>query len=615
MATSGQVRTYEVDQGTYFYVNWQQASQNIPGNYTDINWQLCIYCRWNYRDNALRSNGVNINGSNVYGGATYSNINQGYHELTNGTTRIYHNTDGTKTFNINTSGWVIDGGNTSGSQDFTLNSIPRWATMNSASNFNDEQNPYFTYSNPANVALSCWIEPKPNGEHIAARNFSGTGGTYTWTLTEEERNQLRAKCTDGNSCKCRIGLYSTLGGQTVASFKDITMSIVNANPTFNDFTFQDINNTTTTLTGNNQKTIIGFSNMQISITSANKATANKQATMSKYRLVIGNQSIDIPYSSNATVSGNIANVSSGVFDLYAIDSRGNSTKVTKLANEVINYTPITLDRNNSYPYRSNDGHGSDGYLKYEGYMWVGNFGATTNAILSTSYRFKKTDSNTWITGATDITPTFDNNEFEFNNLVKSDNPDYTFDLDASYNFKVIIQDKLSSYEIELSPMASSIPHISLNKDGVGIMCDYNNNKSGALQVGGDTKIDGDLYLNDKEIGFLNDIKTYSNNSNGDITFTAPFNGIIDITAIWSGWGYDGGRVDLAISNTAGNAAQLQRIGSSTNGHNTEAVLIFSKAFYYVEKDKSYTFHFGASGNIGGALSSGMVAILRRGQSV
>ena len=129
MATSGQVKTFEVDDGTYFYVNWQQTSQSTSGNYTDINWQLNIHCRWNYYSNALRSNGVNINGGSVYGGATYSNLGQGDHQLASGTLRINHNADGTKTFGIDTSGWVIDGGNT----------IPRNAVTNSVNGSDIEQ--------------------------------------------------------------------------------------------------------------------------------------------------------------------------------------------------------------------------------------------------------------------------------------------------------------------------------------------------------------------------------------------------------------------------------------------------------------------------------------------
>lgn len=497
MATSGQLRTYEVDDGTYFYVDWQQSSQNIPENYTDINWQLNIHCRWNYGSNALRSNGVNINGSNVYGGATYSGLGMGDHRLADGSIRIYHDNNGNKTFNINTSGWVIDGGDTSGSQNFTLNSIPRYATMNSATNFNDEQNPSFTFSNPANTTMSCWLEPKPNGPHLAERNFSGTSGTYTWELTEEERDQLRARCTDGNSCKCRIGLYSTLGSITQASYKDITMSIINANPQFNDFVFNDVNPTTIALTGNAKNNINGYSNIKADISVANKAVALKSATMVKYRFVIGNQNIDIPYSSSGNVTGTIEGAENGTYQVYAIDSRGNSTLVTKLANEVIQYEPIYINKSSSKVERNDSGVGELAILNYNGTIWNNNFGQVVNSVKSASYEYKETGSNTWITPSspTDITPTLNNNNFSFNDLIRSNEQDYKFDLQKSYDFRITIEDELSTTTIQLTPMPSGVPNLCYADEGMAIMSDYDDSEGGALQVGGDTIIKGNIKLN------------------------------------------------------------------------------------------------------------------------
>ena len=145
-STSGRVSTFEVDGGTYFYVDWQQTGQSASGNYTDINWQLNIHCRWNYYSNALRSNGVNINGVNVYGGATYSNLGQGDHQLASGSLRIGHNEDGTKTFEIDTSGWVLDGGDTWGSGNFELTRINRYAKTDSVSGQNVENNFSVSYT-------------------------------------------------------------------------------------------------------------------------------------------------------------------------------------------------------------------------------------------------------------------------------------------------------------------------------------------------------------------------------------------------------------------------------------------------------------------------------------
>ena len=131
--TSGRVNSGTL-RHSYFYVNWQQVGQDIGGNYTDINWQAGLNCGSNYWDswynNAVRINGISINGGNVLGSTTYSIISgAGDHQLASGSTRIYHNGDGSKSFNISISGWLYGYGDTSGSGDFQLNGIPRYANI------------------------------------------------------------------------------------------------------------------------------------------------------------------------------------------------------------------------------------------------------------------------------------------------------------------------------------------------------------------------------------------------------------------------------------------------------------------------------------------------------
>lgn len=138
MATSGQIKTYEVDGGTYYYCSWQQVTQEVANNRTKINYQFGIHCRWNYYSNAARIDNVIINGTTVKGSETYSDLSQGDHQLGSGSMWINHNADGTKTFSMSMSGWVIDGGTTTGSGSFTLNKINRYAVTNSATGDNIE---------------------------------------------------------------------------------------------------------------------------------------------------------------------------------------------------------------------------------------------------------------------------------------------------------------------------------------------------------------------------------------------------------------------------------------------------------------------------------------------
>lgn len=382
-------------------------------------------------------------------------------------------------------------GNCSGT--LTLPRIARYAKItNSIGNFNDEQNPWFTYSNPANSTMSCWLEINPTGEHLCTRTLSGTSGTYTWNLTETERNQLRAKLKTTNSGTIRIGLYSTISGSTQASFVDKTFTIINANPTFSDFTFEDTNQTTVDLTGNNQDIILNYSNIKATISTTNKAEAIKEATMNKYRLIIGETSADINYSADSSVSMTINNASSGTFNVYAIDSRNNSTMITKLANNIINYENIYIDKQNSSFVRNNNQVGEDGILTLNGTFWNGDFGDVINDITSVTYRLKKTDSSTWIDGTTPITLSISENNFTFTGQIASDNLDTTWDLQSSYNVEVTISDELSSATVSFI-LNSGIPTLCLDKEGVGIMGAYDSSIGGYLQVGGERIDKLDVY--------------------------------------------------------------------------------------------------------------------------
>ena len=53
--------------------------------------------------------------------------------------------------------------------------------------------------------------------------------------------------------------------------------------------------------------------------------------MKSYKLLIGTKNTTANYNASADVNMSINQVNNNVIDLYAIDSRGNSTKVSKTA--------------------------------------------------------------------------------------------------------------------------------------------------------------------------------------------------------------------------------------------------------------------------------------------
>ena len=374
----------------------------------------------------------------------------------------------------------------SGSTGGTLSlpRINRKANVTGATDFTDEGNPKITFSNPANFRINARLEFA--GSVIRRDNIANTG-SYTFSLTNEERELLRSKIPNSNSLTVREVIATCYSGTTESawSWQDKKMTIVNGNPIFSNFEFEDTNPTTLALTGDNQVCVNGYSNIKATISTLNKAEAQKSAIMSKYRFIIGNTSSEIAYKNDASVSSTIKNAESGTFNVFAIDSRNNSTLVTKLAESEIAYEPIYLDKQNSKIERDDNRVGDNAILTLNGDIWNNDFGDVINSITSVTYRLKKTNSNTWIDGTTTITPTITDNKFTFTGMIASDNLDTTWDLDASYNIELTITDELSSTTAEFI-LNSAIPTMSLDKNGVGIMCAYDSSTGTSLQIDGKT---------------------------------------------------------------------------------------------------------------------------------
>ena len=492
MAMSGQVRTYEVDDGTYFYVNWSantRTNDNINGNYDDISWTVNIHCRYRYDgDNSLQSYGMAIDNVDVYGGGLVGDKQPGDYELASGTTRIYHDNDGTKTINIRTSGWVFEGGVTSGSGDFTLDPINRYAITNSVTGSDIEGNFSVNYTKYLTTYKYKLRISVPNIVLLERINYDTNNETFTLSQATIESLYQRFTNTNTFDLGFAVETWSSDGNTKLSdgNEKIITAKITGATPVFEDFDFNDINTTTLALTGNSKYNVNGYSTIRATISTVNKSVAQKGATMVKYRFIIGETTQEEPYSSNSTVNIDIPNSSIGEYKVYAIDSRGNSTLVTKVSEKNIDYQSVYLNPNSSYVERDDGGIGENVTLHLSGTIWNNTFGAETNSITLVKYEFKKTneDDTHWVTGPTTITPTISDDRISFNGQIGGDGVGYTFDVQKSYNFRITISDVLSTSIIDLVPLSSGTPNISLNREGVGIMCDYNTTLGGLLQVGG-----------------------------------------------------------------------------------------------------------------------------------
>lgn len=488
---------------TAFIGTYQVLSQSTSGNYTTFRLYGYFYYGGGTQVSSQTSGGFYLDGTYIYG-ASYT-FGPGYHLLGTKDITVGHNNDGSypgRYVGISAQSWHMSG--SSGGNIYAGN-ITRQAYVTGATDFNDEGNPRITFTNPAGFRINARLEF--GGTVIRRDNISNTG-SYTFDLTTAERDLLRSKCPNSNTLTVREVIATCTSGTTESfwSWQDKTMTIVNANPTFSNFEFEDVNPITLSLTGNNQNIIQGYSNVKVTIPTNYIATANKQATMSKYSFTCSDVQRDIAYSDSESTNNTIEGVKSGVFNVYAIDSRNNSTLVTKNANQTIAYNQLV--KGNISIARQN-GVAEETTLTISGTVDLVDFGQVINSIQESKYRYKTTDSSTW-SNYKNITVSVDNEgNISFSNLIQGDTSD-GFDIGNSYNIEFLISDELSTI-VFTANLGSGIPNIALHKDGVGIMGKYDTNEGGLLQIAGKK-----IYT--EEVIYEN----YSGNT-GNITLTQNIN--------------------------------------------------------------------------------------------
>lgn len=346
-----------------------------------------------------------------------------------------------------------------------------------------------------------------NGETHSFWNFSvGEAetiedyGVVTGTSKETTppSNKIYPLIPNSNTITLKYILTTTRNNIPYSNIKDCTFSVVNSNPIFEDFDFNDINPKTINLTNNRKIFIKGYSNVEGAIISLYAATPQNEATMSNYKMVIGNKSNNnILYKPTAVTSGIIEKVESGEVAMYAVDSRGNSTGVTKTA-ILKEYTDLVI--RNSTAERSNNGVGKSVILKIEGTFWNDNFGFDDNSVTNATYQYKETsqDDTQWVDGETLLTITQNEDRFYCEEEIRGDLGADGFDISKSYDFKVTVTDRLVSKTFNFT-LGSGTPAIAIYKSAVAIGAKYD------TDLGGDFQMNGDVYLNGQNLSGMSGV--------------------------------------------------------------------------------------------------------------
>lgn len=368
-----------------------------------------------------------------------------------------------------------------------------YAKISSAPDFNDEGNPKITYTNPlGNIAttLQARIENSTGtSAYVEYRNINKTGTlSYTFNFTTTERNTLRSACSNSSSpLVVKFVIKTVVDGTTYWSTVNKTMSIVNGNPTFTDFAYADTNTTVSNLIGTNQALVQGKSNLQVTISSANKMVAIKQASPKNYTASIDNKTIPANYSTNDVVidMGTISSSGTQRLTVTAYDSRDNFTPqykditIYEYKKPVVNATVERLNNFENQTTLSIDGE----YSK----LVVG--GEAKNTILNGSYKYRETGGN-W----TDPNPLLiiaTDGRFYCDNVILS------LDNSKSFEFEVSITDELDTTTVSLTlDIGKAIFFISSNLHACFV--------DGYLDVDGDIRYYGNSIVeystSEKRIG-------------------------------------------------------------------------------------------------------------------
>jgi len=358
--------------------------------------------------------------------------------LSTETVTVFHSGDGSANCYLHGSitgptETTLSGISVSGSETVSLDTIPRFAEILTAPNFYDDENPKITYSNPAGSSvtlLRACISLDGTADDIAYRDISKTGASYTFALTEAEKDVLRAATTGANSRTVRFYVRSEIGASYKDSWLPATFSIKKPEPTISP-TVTDTNTTTADLTGDSSKLVKYYSNAAVTT----GATAVKKATLSSQKVSNGTKSLN----GNGTINA----VESKTFLFTATDNRGNTAQLSYDA-PFVEYVKLTCNVGENKPTTS-----GAMTLKVTGKCFAGFFGKVSNT-LEVKYKCKVSGGSypsEWST----MTVTTSGTSYTATASLSG------LDYQKAYTFQAYAKDKLATvYSAEKTVMAMPV---------------------------------------------------------------------------------------------------------------------------------------------------------------
>lgn len=337
------------------------------------------------------------------------------------------------------------------------------------------------FYNPLNRTFNFYIIA--NGTQIEAKWENKSGTSYTGlNSTWDTVPQLYATIPNAKSGKYQVKVV--YGDSTKIRNNGNTYSIKGTEvPTFSNFTYKDSNTNVTEITGNNQVLVKGKSTLQVTISSANKMTANNSAKPKNYKATIDtlNKSVDYSTGDINLVVGTVVNSGAKRLTVTAYDTRTLSKSIYKDITVYDYNKPVinaSITRRNKFEAETT--------LKVNGSYSRLNIGGTDkNTVTTVKYRYRQTGGTwgDWIT----LNKSVDTGKFTCDNVILS------LDNTKSFEFQVQAVDKLDATTKTLNlDKGKALFFISTNKEACYTNGDFEVN--GDFKVNGNSNLTGDLVL-------------------------------------------------------------------------------------------------------------------------
>lgn len=487
-------------------ITWS-ATPNTAGNYSDVTATL-TYSRTNsgYTTSGRFSGSITIDGTKTTDSldVNEAQISITYNSNTfamKATKRVYHNDDGSKKITISATGSLSGGSSlksTTITDEVTLDTIPRQATITSAPNFNDSDNPTIEYSNPAGnsaTELMACISLTGAKDDIAYRAVTKTGTSYTFNLTEAERNVLRKATASSPSRKLYFYLRTKFGTTKFYNKKEVTFTVVEdeqSKPSIDIVATLD-NSSLPSEFGD--ICVQGKTRYDISVSAEGKYGAS---VSSLYTILDG-----VRYKKTDFKSNVINNSGSIKITAYALDTRefANSKEMSV---DVIAYSKplvIPLEGVNAILCYRSDGNGQR--VGNSTSLWVkakqtfySVLGRNTCAL---KWRKKQTaeEWNDSVHSWKDLIPKTDTTTSEYDALISGE----VFDTKKSYTVQIMAIDDIGEYDIKTIDIPTEDVALHLGKGGknvtVGGYCDYS--KEHTFRSVWDVYFDEEVYIKGQKL--------------------------------------------------------------------------------------------------------------------